>query len=72
MIIDIGRTISEKSIVQIEKGEYVGFGYFEPEYVSSNPETLKDFIKFKEDNTDIKRIIRNYLINSDSKNIVVY
>ena len=72
MIIDSGRTTSEKSIVQIEKGEYVGFGYFEPEYVSLNPETLKDFIKFKKDNTDIKRIIRNYLINSDSKNVVVY
>ena len=72
LIIDRGRSISEKSIVQIEKGKYVGYGYFEPEFVNHDPDTLKDFIKFKEDNKDVNRIIRNYLINSEGKNIVIY
>ena len=72
MIIDGGRSSSEKSIIQIEKGKYVGYGYFEPEFANSDPDTLKDFVKFKEDNRDVSRIIKKYLINSESKNVVIY
>ena len=72
MIIDGGRSNNEKSIVHIEKGKYVGYGYFEPEFVNPDMESLKDFIKYKEDNRDVMRIIRNYLINTKNKNLIVY
>jgi DNA polymerase-3 subunit epsilon len=72
MIIDGGRTQSEKSVVHIENGKYVGFGYFETEFISPNPETLKDAVKFRQDNRDVNRIIRQYLNKSDKANILVY
>ena len=72
MIIQNGRSSSEKSVVHIEKGKYVGYGYFEPEFINPNPETLRDFVKYKEDNRDVNRIIRNFMINSQDKNVLVY
>ena len=72
MIIQNGRSSSEKSVVHIEKGKYVGYGYFEPEFINPDPETLRDFVKYKEDNRDVNRIIRNFMINSQDKNVLVY
>jgi DNA polymerase-3 subunit epsilon len=72
MIIDNGRSINEKSVVHIENGKYVGFGYYETEFNNSDPETLKDFIKYKQDNKDINRIIRNYLSKSKKSNLLLY
>jgi DNA polymerase-3 subunit epsilon len=72
MIIDGGRTNSEKSVVHIENGKYVGFGYFDTEFMCINAEALKDAVKFRQDNRDVSRIIRQYLNKSDKANILVY
>ena len=72
MILGRGRSETEKSIIQIDKGKYVGFGYFEPEYSGQDTDSLKDFVKYKEDNKDVNRILKKYLVNSESKNIVPY
>ena len=39
-IIDNGRGGTERSAIQIENGEYKGFGFFEPAYIQQ-PEELK-------------------------------
>ena len=72
MIIGMGRSNSEKSVVQIEKGKYVGYGYFDSEFINPEPEILKDFIKYKSDNRDVSRIIRQHLLKSNNKNILIY
>ena len=72
MIIDGGRSMNEKSVVHIQKGKYIGYGYFEPEFISNDTESLKDCIKSREDNRDIRRIIRSYLVNTKNKNVIVY
>ncbi len=72
MIIDSGRSPTEKSVVHIENGKYTGFGYFDAEFTSAHPETLRDVIKFKPDNRDVNRIIRNYLSKPTRANLLVY
>jgi DNA polymerase-3 subunit epsilon len=66
-IIDVGRGGTERSAVQIENGEYKGFGFFEPAYIS-DPNQLKDMIQFPKENFEHKKIIQNY-IRKNSKNV---
>lgn len=60
-IIDRGRHDEEKSVVKIEQGKYIGFGYFDPAAVNGNTEMLSDCIRPFEDNRDVQQIIRSYL-----------
>jgi len=72
LIIGEGRKLEEKSIVAVENGKYLGFGFFEPEFVSGNPEELKSFIQPGYDNPDIHRIIRAHLKKRKSDKIIYY
>jgi len=60
-IIDAGRNDDEKSVVKIENGKYMGFGYIDTESIGNNIESLSDVIKVYPDNRDIQQIIRTYL-----------
>jgi len=60
-IIDKGRTENEKSVVKIEHGKYIGFGYINVELVHPDREKLSDDIKNYKDNRDVQQIIRTYL-----------
>ena len=60
-IIDTGRSDDEKSVVKIENGKYIGFGYADVESIGNNIESLSDIIKVYPDNRDIQQIIRTYL-----------
>lgn len=59
-IIDAGRGGSERSAIQIENGEYKGFGFFEPSYIQ-HPEELKNTIQHHLTETENKKLIQNYL-----------
>ncbi|MFN8165234.1 MAG: exonuclease domain-containing protein [Bacteroidia bacterium] len=72
MIIGKGRTSAEKTVTHVEAGKYRGFGYFEPEFVQIDPESLRDVVKVRPDNRDIHRIIRHYLNTASSNNIITY
>jgi DNA polymerase-3 subunit epsilon len=71
-IIGEGRTVDEHSIVAVEGGKYVGFGYMDNEFEITNPEQLKLFIKNYDDNRDAQRIIRRHLEASHRDKIVNY
>ena len=71
-IIDIGRGGSERSAIQIENGEFKGYGYFEPSYII-HPEELKNLIQFPKEKVDHKKIIQNYLRkNSKHLDLIAY
>ena len=59
-IIDTGRNGAEKSAIQIENGEYKGFGFFEPNYIQ-HPDKLKTTIKATNETFDNKKLIQNYI-----------
>ena len=60
-IIDKGRNDEEKSVVKIENGKYIGFGYIDLEFIGNDIENLSDIIKVYPDNKDVQQIIRTYL-----------
>ena len=72
MIIGSGRKDSEKSVTHIESGRYLGFGYFDPEFVTPHPEILREHIKPRIDNRDVQRIIRHFLNTASPSNILTY
>jgi len=69
-IIGNGRTFEESSVVWIENGKYMGFGYFDTSFDLSNVFQLKSFIKSYNDDQDIQRIIQMYLRNNKDYRIV--
>jgi DNA polymerase-3 subunit epsilon len=72
LIIDRGRNDSERSIIQIENGKYMGFGYLNTEESYVHLDSLFDCIKIYEDNRDIHQIIRSYLNNNEVEKIIKY
>lgn len=60
LIVGPGRTQEEKTVVQIERGDYVGFGFVGADLHLSQ-EDLMDCIKPYKNNNDIKRILNGFL-----------
>jgi DNA polymerase III subunit epsilon len=69
-IVGQGRTVDENSVVAVEDGKYVGFGYVDNDFKIANPEQLKLFIKNFPDNRDVQRIIRRHLDAHHSDKII--
>lgn len=57
MIITQGRETTEKTLVCVENGRYLGWGYIDQEAVIQNLEDAKQYIKRYKDNRDIQKII---------------
>jgi hypothetical protein len=58
--------------VWIENYEYKGYGYFEPEYIENDIESLKEAVQLQPDDPDIHRIIRSWLGKKTKDEIIVY
>ncbi len=71
-IIDKGRTCEERSVVKIENGKYIGFGFISEDYVDNDHESLHDCIKPFQDNHDVRNILHNYLSGKSRHLIINY
>ncbi|MCK5168497.1 MAG: GIY-YIG nuclease family protein [Bacteroidales bacterium] len=60
-IVDVGRNDDEKSVVKVENGKYIGFGYIDTEFIGNDIENLSDVINVYPDNKDVQQIIRTFL-----------
>ncbi len=72
LIVGSGRNHEERSVVSVENGKYLGFGFFNPDFVSPEVETLREIISSKQDNRDAHRIIRRHLLQNKQDNILTY
>jgi DNA polymerase-3 subunit epsilon len=72
LIIDAGRNRDEKSVVKIEHGKYIGFGYFSPSFMDDNPLIMHDCITTFPDNREVQQIIKQYLRNNKVDKVMVY
>ena len=70
LIVDQGRNKDEKSIVKIENGKYIGFGYFEPNLSYQTTEMMEDCIKLYQDNRDIQIIIKGFINKNNIEEII--
>ncbi len=71
-ILGKGKRDDERSVVCIERGQYVGFGYIEPEFLPLNQQNLRACIKSYPHNRDIQRIICGYLRTNKWDKVVPY
>ena len=72
LIIDRGREESERSVIQLENGKYIGFGYLNTENAYLQLDDILDAIRIYEDNRDVQQIIRTYLNAHDVEKIIRY
>lgn len=69
-ILGDGRDRDESSVVWVENGKYLGFGYFSNSFDLNHTFELKSFIKHYDDNQDIQRILQMYLRNKKDYRIL--
>lgn len=60
-VIDRGRHQNEQSVVKIQHGKYIGFGYVENNEISTSVDILNDCITQYRDNKEVRRIILSFL-----------
>ena len=70
MIVDQGRDEDEKSIVMVENGIYIGYGYIPEEISITCIEDARDFIKVGKDSKDARQIINMYVQKGQVKMIL--
>jgi DNA polymerase-3 subunit epsilon len=71
LLIDKGRTDSEKAVVGMENGKYIGFGYIDFDMNGElSTSDLKACLKKYPDNRDVQQIIRAYVKRNKSVRIV--
>ena len=61
LLIDKGRTISERSVVFIENGIYKGYAFYDLNYQINNIEILRNIIIPMQNNRDTKNIIQGHI-----------
>lgn len=72
LIIDKGRDPEERSLVRIEKGMYLGYGYLSVTDAYLGIEEMLECIQPSLDNRDIRQILRNWLKNNKVEKILYY
>ncbi|MDF1574189.1 MAG: exonuclease domain-containing protein [Bacteroidales bacterium] len=72
LIIDKGRDPDERSLVRIEKGIYMGYGYLSVNEAYLGIEEMLDCIQPSLDNRDIRQILRNWLKNNQVEKLLYY
>lgn len=71
-IIGRGRKAEEKSLVLLEKGNYLGFGFFNQEVTLNDFETAKNYIKVSKDNRVVQNLVNSYLMNPRGTEIIAF
>jgi DNA polymerase-3 subunit epsilon len=61
VVIGTGRRADEKSLVVIENGRYVGFGYVDETFSARKLADFREAVKPYADNKDVQQIIRQYV-----------
>ncbi len=72
LIIDRGRTVDERSLVRIEKGMYMGYGYISVNETYLGIEEMLESIRPGLDNRDIRQILKNWLKNNKVEKMLYY
>jgi len=71
-IIDTGRNKEERSVVCVENGKYLGFGFIDITCNDISHDTLRACIRSYRDNRDVQQIIKGYLRNGRVERVIAY
>jgi DNA polymerase-3 subunit epsilon len=70
IILDAGRTPDERSVVVVERGKYLGFGYTSTQM--REIQWLRASVKPARDNRDVHTIIKGYLTRNPVEEVIIY
>lgn len=71
LLIGHGRAIEERSVIQVENGQYIGYGFFDPVITGSDNHAIRAAVKPYRNNQDVRRIILGYLRKNGKRLTVV-
>ena len=72
LIIDSGREADERSLVRIEKGMYMGYGYISVNDSYLGIDQMLESIEPGLDNRDIRQILKNWLKKNKVEKMLYY
>jgi DNA polymerase-3 subunit epsilon len=72
VVVGQGRRHDEKSLVVVEHGRYVGFGYVDETFSARKLSDFKDAVNRYNDNKDVQQIIRQYLRTKHKDKVKVF
>lgn len=72
LVIGNGRSAEEYSLVQIEDGKYVGYGFIEKSEANQPLEYILEHVRKQNDTPDTRKIIRSYLSKNKKDKVVEY
>ena len=72
LIIDKGRDKNERSVVKIEKGKYMGYGYVHDVGLLKDIESLKKCTHHEENNHEVQQIIKGFLRRNTVERVIPY
>ena len=72
LIIDKGREKNERSVVKIEKGKYMGYGYVNDVGLLKDIESLKKCTHHEENNHEVQQIIKGFLKRNTVERVIPY
>lgn len=67
-----GRSPSEKSVVLVERGVFLGYGYLDGEVFVYDPSEFRTYIRPGNDNQDVQRIIGGYIRQNKGDVVISY
>ncbi|SDX55056.1 exonuclease domain-containing protein [Hymenobacter psychrophilus] len=72
VVLGVGRRPDEKTLVVVENGRYLGFGYIDETFSARRFEDFRDAITRYNDNKDVQQIIRQYLRTKHKDKVKVF
>ncbi|GAA4007673.1 exonuclease domain-containing protein [Hymenobacter fastidiosus] len=72
VIVGQGRRADEKTVVVVENGRYLGFGYVDETFAARKLRDFTDVITRYHDNKDVQQIIRGYLRTKHKDKVKVF
>jgi DNA polymerase III subunit epsilon len=71
-IIGTGRRPDENSLVVVEKGNYLGFGFYDKNENVRDLEEAKNFIKLSKEKRVAQNLVNSYLVNQRGSDIIEF
>jgi DNA polymerase-3 subunit epsilon len=71
-IIGPGRKSNEQSLVLLENGNYVGFGFFDKQESITDFETARNFVKPGKENRTVQNLINSFLVNPRGAEVIIF
>jgi DNA polymerase-3 subunit epsilon len=71
-IIGKGRNMDEQSLVLVEKGNYLGFGFFDSQVSISDLESARTYVRQSAETPTVQNLINSYITNPRGAEVITF